>query len=401
MKKAVHHPRRRPGRQPLRLAVFVVLIALWALASCSRDAETPVGAELIGDLLGSLPGSTFVDTLNVYADTVINTYTLIDKQPELALGIEDAYERIMILRPNFTDRGNDVNKTVSGARLRISMEAISPTIRARFLMLATRYDEGDAVETLDTSFVLTDPGNGDAEVRTLNVVAIGGDYQLPPAVAQDWLLYPDSLNHGFAVVYTGTADQLALFESRQTDGGIDGDKNQPQLTITFTDNSTSTYDMGADATFVRPLTTTSQLIVSDGFTRRVWWRADILSLGDSVAINRAAVRFYTDSTSVLGLPQELSLYIPDSPYPTSPVFLGGVDVSAAFVDTVGNFIEFPMTLTVQNLLTGNLADNGFVFQYFAENQSVRQMAFYTSNAPVDSLRPRLIITATTPAEFKR
>jgi hypothetical protein len=401
MKKATYHPWWQAGRVHLRVAAFVMLATLWALTSCTREGETPVGAELAGDLLGSVPGSTFVDTFAVYADTVVPTYSLIDKQPELELGVADEYERLMILRPNLTGSENDGLKTVASARLRISMDSIQPSIRARFLNLGTRYNEGDRVETLDTTFVLTDPGNGDAEVRTLNVVALGGDYRLPVSVVQGWLSYPDSLNYGMVVAFTGTAAALTLFESRQTDGGIDGDKNQPQLTVTFTDNSTSTYNRGADATYVRPLTTTNQLIVSDGFTRRVWWRADLQSLGDSVAVNRAAVRFYADSTSVLGSPQQYSLYIPDSSSPDSPAFLEGADVSTAFVDTVNNFIEFPMTLTVQNLITGNLADNGLVFQYLVENESVRQATFFTSSAPVDSLRPRVIVTATTPAEFAR
>ena len=57
-----------------------------------------------------------------------------------------------------------------------------------------------------------------------------------------------------------------------------------------------------------------------------------------------------------------------------------------------------MTNALALIQQGTLEDNGVVIRFDAEASSVRQVEFYTSSAP-DSLRPRLFVTSSTPAEF--
>ena len=79
----------------------VVTVVLTVFLACSSDKVTPLGAELVDDLLGSQPGEVFEDTLAVLSDTVLAYGTPIVGQQTLELGRGGGYERVMILQPPF------------------------------------------------------------------------------------------------------------------------------------------------------------------------------------------------------------------------------------------------------------------------------------------------------------
>jgi len=394
MNNASYHHRWRWRGWPLRVAAFALLLALWAIASCSADSETPVGSDLTGDILGSVPGSTFVDTLYAYADTVIPVYTLIDDDPELSLGIAQAYQRSVILRANFGDLpGTTVSLTSAKLRVRMS---VGSSIRGRILYLGTPYSEGDTVSTLDTTYVLPDPDTGE-EVRTFTFAET--EYPIDPDTVAAWIA--GSRNNGVAIVYTGSAsDTVSFYSSEAT---TKSDRPWFNLVVQGGSSEGTNYNVVADATYMRPLTTTSDLITSDGFVRRIYWRIPLDQIDSTAAVNRATARFYLTDASILGEPQTMAYYVPESSDPASPGILKGTYFLSQSVpiDTINGWLDLPLTGPVLGMLAGTVADNGFVLRYGAEDRRLRQAAFYTSAAVNDTLRPRVIITATTPAEFDR
>jgi hypothetical protein len=57
-----------------------------------------------------------------------------------------------------------------------------------------------------------------------------------------------------------------------------------------------------------------------------------------------------------------------------------------------------MTNAISLMLQGTLENNGIVVRFDAENSELRQVQFYGSSA-ADSLRPRVFVTSSTPADF--
>lgn len=393
MNNATYHPRRR--RWPLRALACAVLLAAWALASCSRDSETPVGSELTGDILGSVPGSTFVDTLFVQDEAIVPVYTLIAQDPSLSLGIADGYERVIMMRPNF---GNLIGTTVNltGAKIRVRMRDGSGPMRGRILYLGTPYSEGDTVSTLDTTYVLVDPGTGQ-EVRTFTTTET--EYPIPPDTVASWI--KNKANNGFAIVFTGTPNDTTAFYS--SEAASSGDRPWVNLVVQGGSSSGTNYNVVADANYIRPTTVTNNLIVSDGFVRRFYWRIPLDQIDSTAAVNRATARFYLVDGSMLDAPQTVVYYVPASDDTSSPDILSGTFflTRAVEVNTDAGYVDVPLTGPVLGMLDGTVADNGFVMRYGTENAILRQAEFYTSAVAVDSLRPRVIITASSPAEFDR
>jgi len=218
------------------------------------------------------------------------------------------------------------------------------------------------------------------------------DYALPPALVQGWIR-DQIARTAIAVVYNDAAtDRIATFKSFENPGA------SPQLVVNFVGGTTSFYDVEDDATVFRPTTTTPNLVASDGFVRRVYFRIPLDQLEDEAAIHNARVRLHIVPGSVLGGNGNLIVFIPVSPDVTSEEFLSGQLVTAPSFQASSEFIEFGMTNAIALILVGTLENNGVTVRFDAENSELRQVEFYGSSAP-DSLRPRIFITSSTPADF--
>ena len=377
----------RLGARAGRVAGFVVALAVVGIASCSSDPPSPLGSE--DDLIGSTPGVIFGDTLEAYPDTVLQYYTCIAQDTELELGRESGYARAMVIQVSFGGAGADAGKVVDEAFLRITPSNLSGTIPARFYSLREPYAEGDSLPTLDTLSVLVDPDTGSPN-RTMQTLP--RDYPLDPALVQEWIRV-DSLRTAIAIVYNDdVTDRTATFHS--SEAPADG----PTLQINFVGGTFSSYRVNADCTFMRATETTSNLVVSDGDVRRTYFRLPLDSLQAQSAIHNARVRLHLVPGSVLGDNSNLIVFIPTTDDVTSTGFLSGQLVTATSFTPLDDYIEFGMTNAINLMLQGTLVNNGVVVRFDAENSQLRQVQFYGSNA-ADSLRPRIFVTSSTPADF--
>jgi len=368
-----------------------VTVAVSAFLACSSDDVSPLGTELVGDLLGSTPGTVFVDTVDVVSDTVLAFGTAIVNRTTLELGRSDGYQRTMILQPDFSTAGDDTGRTVQSADLRIIEKSADGAMRARFYKLRDAYKEGDTLSTLDTLSAIVDPNTSSAE-RTLT--SASARHALPPSLVQGWIK-GDSVSTAIAIVYTDEVnDLLATYGSRINVDDV-------TIKVTFDDGGDEvTYRIKANATFVRPTTTTSNLIVSDGFVRRMYFRIDLSQLSDSAATHSVHARFHVVPGTVRGDNRTVILYIPASGDVTSPEFRSGAQVVSTTVNESEEIVDFTLTNSLLGVLSEVLPDNGFVVRFAFENSAIRAAEFYGS-AATDTLRPRVFITSSTPAEFDR
>lgn len=375
---------RFPAARARRAAVFAFALATFAIAACSSDPRSTLGSD--DDLIASRPGVIVQDTLDVFADTVLS-YESVIGFGNMDLGRVSGYERAMVLQFPFTlGSSNPVLKAV----LRLTPEAVDGSIPARFYQLTFPYADGDSIPSLDTLGVILDPVSG-AATRSLKVVP--REYNLPPLLVQQWLRRETDRN-AIAVIYADPdTTAIATFFSAEADSS-----NRPLIKVNFVNGDVQTYKVKADANFIRPTTTSPNLTISDGFVRRLYFRVPLDQLPDRAAIQNARVRLHIVPGSTLGSDPNLIVYIPTSSDPTSADFLTGQNVTALAYQASADYIEFAMTNAIALILDGTLENNGVVVRYDAENSSLRQVQFYGSNAP-ESLRPRVYITASTPADY--
>jgi hypothetical protein len=378
-----------------RVVKIWILVAATALfvVSCGDSDDTPLGSEFIDDLLGSRPGEVFQDSIPVSgSDTVYTYYRPIDKQNWLEVGVQNNYERLILVKADFSTAGADTLKTVESANLRLRYDALAGyvnIIRVLFYELGTEYTEGDSVVTVDTTAVIPDPDTG-ALVRQLSEGLLS--YDLPPDLVQSWIR--GELPHfGIAVVYAEAAsDEVMQFESRSYN-------NPPSIQVNFDGGTTTNYTVTDDCTVVRPLVTTDNLVISDGFVRRVYFEIDLSQVNDSAAVHEALVVFKIVPETVIGGGQTVELYIPASSDPESEGFLDGTKVVSGSLDANSVAVTLPVTNALLGILSDELDNNGFVLRFVTENMEVLQTEFYTSAEAI--LGPKVYITYSTPARFER
>ena len=259
-------------------------------------------------------------------------------------------------------------------------------ITTRFYQLGTEYSEGDSVMTLDTTFVIPDTtGAIDRKMQEFP-----RQYPLPPDLVQAWIRGTIPPN-GIAIVYAETGDELAGFDSRTGD-------TPPLVEVRFTDDTETNYSMAADGIYTRPTATTDNLVISDGFVRRIHFPVDLSQIDDSSAVHQAKLVLTYVPGTVFGSNQKVLLYLPKSPDPSSADFLTGQLITEATLDEVAVTLELPITNVLLQVLAGTLQDNGFVLRFVPENAEVQQAEFYASDGAGPG--PRVYVTYSTPADFE-
>ena len=386
-----------------RAAVFFALFtaAAWlALLSCSSDPTSTLGSD--SDLLGSEPGAVYEDTIGVLDDTTYAMHTPIAAASTLETGYDTFFDRIAVMDIGFTELAanpGDAQRTVRTASLHLATGDLKQSFPVRFYGINHRYTEGDTLS--DLSF-LTD---ADAIIDTLandidrDLEAATQLYPIPASVAQRWIRN-SAAREAIAIVYTDAVNQRIA--------GIPSSENlddHPYLTVTFTDNGTRSYKVTNDATMYLPRTTPSHLVVSDGYARRSYFRAELDALARDSAVHSAHVQFhvvpggfYPIGNDTLLTSLNLIIYIPDSTDPASPSFKTGQRITDLTVTSEQTVIDFPMTNAIFLILQEKLKNNGFAIRCTDENTSPRQIELYGTDAP-DSLRPRIFVTSSTPADF--
>jgi hypothetical protein len=268
-------------------------------------------------------------------------------------------------------------------------------IKAVFYRLGTSYTEGDTISTLDTLVAIIPPA-ATSPVRTMQ--QFPRDYPLPPGLVQDWIR-GDLPHNGIGIVFTELPSDTASikFLSSETPSSSD----RPTIRAFFAGGDSTAYRISDDGTLVRPESTTTNLIVSGGFARRIYFPVDLSQVNDSAAVHYAAVTFTYVPGTTFGADQSVLLYVPNSVDPSDAGFLGGQPVKSMTLDSGSETgkLEIPVTNVLLAILADEVPDNGFVLRFSKEKDEVKQAAFYPSSN--DSLRPRVVLTYSTPAEFDK
>jgi hypothetical protein len=373
-----------PAARVHRGAAFALTLGLFVVAACSSDPLSDLGSD--DDLIASKPGTVREDTLELYADTVLTYYSVIAYATELDFGRASGYERAMVIQLSFAGASTD---SVMSADLRLTAAAIDGTVPARFYRLADTYAEGDSIPSLDTLSVILDPGTGSPN-RALQTVP--REYALPADLVQGWFRGTVERT-AIAIVYTDEVnDETATFKSRQASS------DRPLLAVDFLNAADQNYATSGDADFIRPTSIASNLVVSDGYVRRIYFRIPIAQLDPTAAVHDARVRLSLVPGSGLGDHPNLIVFVPGSDDVTSPAFRSGQLVTTVTFDDSKSYLEFSVTNALALTLDGSLDDNGLVVRFDAENTELRQVEFYGSGA-ADSLRPRIFVTSSTPADW--
>ncbi len=380
------------------LKSFVLLaLAVLIAAGCSSDADTPLGMEFIDDgIIGTRPGEVFQDTIQVTSgDQSFTIGSKLDKNSTLVLGAKNGYRSTMVIKIDFSGAGSDTNRVVEKARLRIRSTSTSPedTLTARFFGLLTEYNEGDTLQSLDldpspipdTTMVNVD--------RTLPTAL--GLYTLPAGLVQDWIR-GNQPHNGIAVVIDGAVSgKQATFGSRE----FSDNTYRPLLTVDFEGGVSRSYSPSDDGTYVESTASTSNLILSDGFIRRILIPVDLSRFSSDVITHDARLLLHVVPSSQLGSDFGIFLYAPKSDDPLDPDSRYGQGISRDYVDFTTGEVSLPVRNVLLLFLGGSLENNGFAIQFDGEGSSLRQVEFYTSDS--DSLGPRIILTASEAPSFDR
>jgi len=356
--------------------------------ACSSDPANTLGSD--NDLIGSEPGTVFQDTLGVHEDTTYVFNTAIAGDTTLQFGRLQNYTRAMVLQPGFSAVTEaDKQRVVESVSLRLQPASVTGNFPARFYELNRTYAEGDTIGVLDTLDAIVDPVSGSVQRSLQNFPVL---YPLPPALVQSWIR-DEAPRHAIAVLYTDDInDRVATFRSQ------DAVSSRPTLQVTFVGGIQKSFPISHDCSFIRPTTTTVNEVVSDGYARRVYFRVQTDDLAEDATVHKATVRFHLVPGTLLGSNTSVLIYSPGSTDPTTAKFGEGQAITEREILVSDDFLEFPITNALFLTLQGELADNGFVIRFKFPNTELREIQLYGSSAP-DSLRPRVFVTTSTPADF--
>jgi hypothetical protein len=383
-----------------RLGLWAAACAVMAAAlACGDSGDTPLGSEFIGGLLGSKPGVVFADSFRMAGgDTSYASYTTIGGVDYMEVGLDNQYRRTVMLRGDFSSAGDESSLPVERANLRLhaipddqSIPTYVQDIDVVFHNLATPYYEDSAVVSLDTTWAIPDPDNGGAVNRVISLGII--PYALPPELVQGWIR-GDSLNNGISITYAKAQNELFGIYTR-----IAASDSRPSIQVYFEGRTTPVnYPIGADGTFVRPTTSSDNLVISDGFVRRIHLKLDLSEIDDSAAVHDARLVLNYVPGTVFGTNQDVIFYAPNSADPSSSDFAKGQLITQRTLDESAGVLELRITNALLAVLSGELEDNGFALRFANLNTEVRQAEFYGSGHP--SLGPQVYVTYSTPADFK-
>jgi len=390
-----------------RYYLFLLLsVSLAVGAGCSSDPDTPLGSGFVVDsLIQSRPGQVFQDTIyNGSTDTSFVTnsfYSAYTSVPtKLILGRDDNFESWALVRFNLSAAGVDTAKTVTLAQLALTPDPGNQTITlgAVFYELLQPFENGDTMTTLGLGNPIPDPdaaGSIDRTMRGTN----DRFYSLPDSLVQAWIrgIAP---NNGFAIVLNDTTTSQEMTYANQANTDV----TKTQLQVSFSDGSTSNYDLLANGVFAKDLTVSTDLRLSDGDTRRVWFPVDLSAIPEEVLLHDARFVVNVVPNSSSETESSVELYAPNDSVIGSSGILTGTPIVSASMGSSGA-VEFAIRNIIATWLReqfDDIPDNstnfGFVIRYFAEGSATRRADLYSSAEP-DSVRPRMTFTFSTPPTF--
>jgi hypothetical protein len=220
-------------------------------------------------------------------------------------------------------------------------------------------------------------------------------YELPPALVQGWIR-GDRPHNGIAVVLEDPTDTTRLVY-QATERGTD---LRPTLKVIFTNDKESTYLMSVDGTFVKELYSTSNLLLSDGVTRRVFIPVDLSRFDPNTLVHEAKFVLHIVPDSFLGADLSVTLYAPENADIDDPDILEGTLVASTVMTGTSDVVSFSIRNILAILLSKENEDNALILRYTNEGSSIRRAEFYGSGA-ADGLEPSFTFTYSTAPDFRR
>jgi hypothetical protein len=353
-----------------------------------------LGESFVADsLVRSRPGDVVQDTLVVTSgDTTfeVNSYyaSLLNLPDQMVLGRKDDFQSTMLVRVDFSKAGADAGKTVQTADLVLLTVGTADTLRALFYETLVPFETGDTLSSLSLAASPIPDGtllNVDREMKPFP-----REYSLPPGLVQDWIRGTQPHN-GIAIVLNDTTTTREMtFATRSAD-------DYPFLRVLFTDASQSSYPLLADGTFVEDLSTTTELRLSDGDTKRIYLPVRLSGLPRHIMLNQARLIIHVVSLSASDTLDAVELYAPADSVVGSAGILRGTAVSSRVIGGSG-VVSFSIRNIVSSFLARPETNHGFVVRYVPEGNSIRRIDFFSS-AAADSLKPRMVFTYTLPPDF--
>jgi hypothetical protein len=156
--------------------------------------------------------------------------------------------------------------------------------------------------------------------------------------------------------------------------------------------------MGADGTFCIERFTTTNLLLSDGVTRRVYVPLDLSGFDSRILMHDANLVLRMVPGSTTGGDLAVTLYAPEGTDINDPGILTGIPVTATFLNPDSGILMLPIRNIASRLIAEERFEAALVLQYTVESRSIRRTEFYPGSAP-DSLKPTYQFTFSTAPEF--
>jgi len=382
-------------RLPTGIAAVALVLAGLGWSGCSSDADTPLGSEFYSDgILGSRPGEVFAETLTVAAgDTSVHVSSLVSHDQWLSLSVSSRYRSTILLRFDLSAGAADSGKAVRRAdiRLRLGEQSKDLVMPARFYRLSAPFAEGDTLLELS---LLPNPIPDGSGVNVEREMKLVGDYSLPPSLVEDWLAGVQE-HRGIAIVpqIADTTLELQFGAGENQDDGL-----HPFLDVGFEDGSSGFYPIADDATFYDTLSTSTNLVLSDGYARRVFLPVDLGGVRSDAIIHSAELELSLAPVLVEGTDLMVELYAPGSSNPSDPGFLEGQKVTEVVVTPGAGSLLLPVRNILLFFLAGTVPNNGLVLKFGSEGSDLRHIEFYSSSASAEK-RPRLRIVYSSAPDF--
>ncbi len=374
-------------------AAFALFLVFVLAGGCSSDPDTPLGSEFTDDGLIH-PDSIEVvqDTVRVETgDTSFVVSNVIFASTKIELGRKDGIETWLVLRADFSNAGADTLRTVKSASLFLTLTGDVDTLHAVFVGLAQPLEQSDTLKTILLADTIPDSTLTDVD-RVMKLFP--RTYTLPPRLVQDWIR-GDAVHNGIAVVLadTTTTKRLAFATKENTDSAV-----QPFLKVFFTTGEESTYRTSVDGTFAQDISTTTNLLLSDGGARRLYVPIDLTVFDPKTLVHEAKLMLHVVPGAFVGDDFVVTFYAPGTADIHSPDILTGTPVSSVLINRDSDVL----VISIRNILSSLLSKGGemapLVLRYTAEGTSIRRAEFFASNAP-DSLKPAVAFTYSTAPKF--
>jgi hypothetical protein len=384
-----------------RYAVFVAMLAF--VLSCSSDPEGPVTEKFIDDGTYGITGGDIHRVLIPTTGVTVSVPEGVGTDPLLILGRVRGIEyRAVLLKFDFTVADDDTGKTISSARLHLSMQVASPSdfeIPVTIHELGSTFSDTSSIVAIPPYDPTPIPDSLGGTVDTLRIERT--EYDIDTTYVNGWISGRREHN-GIALLWAATPDTATSLEMKAREYGSD----PAAVRVTFTDGTSAAYPASADytvAVFNEP-----GLNCVGGLARRIAFTYDPAGIPDRAMVNAAFLVLKvrgdqgfggtTGEQLVIGYTALFYyyLYAPNSADTLSSDFRKGTGVDEnSFDPTISTTIRMPLRGYMADVLRNARVNTGLVLQSNYESLRIQRACFVSSGDDA----PYIELFYSLPADF--